>query len=114
MIKLVNGTEVNYDEDFDKFFHDLLEAIINESKKTAKLKKEISKESVTERDILLQEIMDNCIYVTHQLFTLYKDNEKLTQFIITGFIFNSVILAALPGDEESSSTGRDNDAGTVH
>jgi len=93
MIVLTNGFEVKYTEDFDKFFHNLLEAIIVESKKTSLLKKTGSDATKNERDIFLQEIMDNCIYVTHQLFTLYSDNEKFTKFIITGFIFNSIILS---------------------
>ena len=93
MIKLINGFEVKYTEDFDEFFQNLLKAIIQESKQTAILKKSSSEEKRNERDLFLQEIMDNCIYVTHQLFTLYKNNEKLTKFIITGFIFNSIILS---------------------
>lgn len=93
MIVLTNGFEVKYTDDFDKFFHNLLEAIIVESKKTSLLKNSDSDEIKNERDIFLQEIMDNCIYVTHQLFTLYSNNEKFTKFIITGFIFNSIILS---------------------
>jgi hypothetical protein len=93
MIKLTNGFEVKYTEDFDKFFHNLLEAIIVESKKTSFIKKTDHGNQKSERDIFLQEIMDNCIYVTHQLFTLYSNNEKFTKFIITGFIFNSIILS---------------------
>ncbi|HNX24880.1 MAG TPA: hypothetical protein PKG60_12605 [Spirochaetota bacterium] len=93
MIKLTNGFEVKYTEDFDKFFQNLLEAIIYESKQSSLLKKSNPEETKTEKDLFLQEIMDNCIYVTHQLFTLYKSNEKFTKFIITGFIFNSIILS---------------------
>jgi len=93
MIKLLNGFEVKYTEDFDKFFQNLLEAIIYESKQASIIKKSIPEEKKTEKDLLLQEIMDNCIYVTHQLFTLYSTNEKFTKFIITGFIFNSIILS---------------------
>jgi len=93
MIKLINGYEVKYAEDFDEFFQNLLKAIIHESKQTAILKKSISGEKKNEREMFLQEIMDNCIYVTHQLFSLYKSNEKFTKFIITGFIFNSIILS---------------------
>jgi len=93
MIKLINGFEIKYTEDFDKFFQNLLEAIIHQSKKASILKKSGAKESKSEKDLFLQEIMDNCIYVTHQLFTLYSTNEKFTKFIITGFIFNSIILS---------------------
>jgi len=93
MIKLINGFEIKYTEDFDKFFQNLLEAIIHQSKKASILKKSGAKESKSEKDLFLQEIMDNCIYVTHQLFTLYSSNEKFTKFIMTGFIFNSIIMS---------------------
>lgn len=93
MIKLINGFEVKYTDDFDKFFQNLLEAVIYESKKTSIVKKSNPEETKTEKDLFLQEIMDNCIFVTHQLFTLYSTNEKFTKFIITGFIFNSIILS---------------------
>jgi len=98
MIKLINGYEIKYNEDFDRFFQNLLEAIITESKRMSIIKSTDNKNNLSERDIFLQEIMDNSIYVTQQLFQIYKDNEKLTKFIITGFIFNSVIMA-LPGND---------------
>lgn len=101
MIKLINGFEVEYSDDFDRFFQNLLEAVIQVSRISAVKKKSRKEETRTERDIFLQEIMDNCIFITHQLFTLYKDNEKFTKFIITGFIFNSVIIAL--NDYENNS-----------
>ena len=114
MIKLINGFEVEYNEDFDKFFQNMLEAIIFESKQASIAKKKESDETRSEREIFLQEIMDNCIYVTHQLFTMYQDNEKLTKFIITGFIFNSIMMS-LPGYNQVVKLPPDNDgSGTVH
>lgn len=113
MIKLINGFEVEYTEDFDKFFQNLLEAIIFESKQISIKKKKDPSESRNERDIFLQEIMDNCIYVTHQLFTLYQNNEKLTKFIMTGFIFNSVMLS-LPGYSQVIKLTGDDSGDTVH
>lgn len=114
MIKLINGFVVEYSDDFDRFFQNLLEAVINVSRQSAIKKKSQKEETRTERDIFLQEIMDNCIFITHQLFTLYKDNEKFTKFIITGFIFNSVIIA-LTEYENSSETGskKANDDGEI-
>ncbi|MCL1865376.1 MAG: hypothetical protein FWF73_06140 [Spirochaetes bacterium] len=115
MIKLINGFEVKYAEDFDEFFQNLLKAIIFESKKTALLKKSFSDEKQNERDIFLQEIMDNCIYVTHQLFSLYKSNEKFTKFIITGFIFNSIILSLANFNDIGNLKISDGDeSNTVH
>ncbi len=105
MIKLINGYEVEYTDDFDRFFQSLLRAVIQESKISATRKRALPDEMRSERELFLQEIMDNCIYITHQLFNLYKDNEKFTQFIITGFIFNSVILA-LPDFENSSAANQ--------
>jgi len=114
MIKLINGFEVEYSDDFDRFFQNLLEAVIQVSRTSAVKKKSIKEETRSERDIFLQEIMDNCIFITHQLFNLYKDNEKFTKFIITGFIFNSVIIAL--NEFESSSTAnrkKENDDGEI-
>ena len=117
MIKLINGYEIKYNEDFDRFFQNLLEAIITESKKMSIIKSTDQKNTSSERDIFLQEIMDNSIYVTQQLFQIYKDNEKLTKFIITGFIFNSVIMA-LPGSDGteiiSSEQDDENKDDTLH
>ena len=61
MIVLTNGFEIKYTEDFDKFFHNLLEAIIHESKKTSRIKKSKPDETKPEKDIFLQEIMDNFV-----------------------------------------------------
>ena len=115
MIKLINGFEVKYTEDFDDFFQNLLKAIIQESKQSAILKKSASEEKKNEKDVFLQEIMDNCIYVTHQLFSLYKNNEKFTKFIITGFIFNSIILSLSSfNDIEGLKTENTEKGDTVH
>jgi len=116
MIKLLNGHEIKYNEDFDRFFQNLLEAIITESKKSSLIKTSEEKNSESQRNIFLQEIMDNSIYVTHQLFRIYQDNEKLTKFIITGFIFNSVIMALPAGENISNAPYRkgDDKDDTVH
>lgn len=115
MIKLLNGVEVKYIEDFDKFFQNLLEAIIYESKQGSILKKSIPEEKKSEKDLFLQEIMDNCIYVTHQLFSLYSTNEKFTKFIITGFIFNSIILSLSNfSDILNPKDSADDGADTLH
>ena len=115
MIKLINGFEVKYNDDFDKFFQNLLEAIIVESRQASIKKKANPEEKKSERDLFLQEIMDNCIYITHQLFNLYKDNVKFTQFVITGFIFNSVIVALSSFDEIPESDKNSGDSsGILH
>lgn len=114
MIKLINGFVVEYSDDFDRFFQNLLEAVITVSRQSAITKKSRKEEARTERDIFLQEIMDNCIFITHQLFTLYRDNEKFTKFIITGFIFNSVIIALNDYENKSGcSSKKPNDEGEI-
>jgi len=110
MIKLVNGVEIKYEEDFDVFFQNLLESIISESRKSA-IKKTVTPGGKSENDFFLQEVMDNCIYVTHQLFEIYKENEKMTKFIITGFLFNSVVLLA---PQKKNKQGKEKDNETVH
>jgi hypothetical protein len=114
MIKLLNGFEIKYTEDFDKFFQNLLEAIISESKKASKIKAQNSEKAKSEKDIFLQEIMDNCIYVTHQLFTIYSSNEKFTKFIITGFIFNSIIQSLSNFTDIINGDNSDQGLDTLH
>ena len=92
MIELKNGHVVEYNQDFDLFFQNLLESIIKESKKETLNNFSATKESESFNDIYLKELMDNCIYVTHQLFEIGKKNEEFSKFIVTGFIFNSIIM----------------------
>ncbi len=112
MIKLVNGHEVEYHEDFDVFFQNLLNAIITQSKKVPQDDSHIS-ETTSNSELFIQQVMDNCIYVTHQIFELYKEDEKMTKFIITGFLFNSVILLA-PKNKNFMPQKDNDDSGTIH
>ncbi len=91
MIRLKNGKVVEYDENFDLFFKNLLDSIIAESRKSMKTHGAGETGTETKNEILLKEIMDNCIYVTQQLFDIAKTNENLSKFMVTGFIFNSII-----------------------
>ncbi len=104
MITLKNGHRVEYSSDFDQFFRDLLEAIIQESK--MELMKEATLSSEDYNEAFLKEIMDNCIYVVHQLFELRKENEEMSRFIITGFMFNSIIMTLpfITSDSEKEET----------
>lgn len=89
MITLKNGHVVSYDSDFDQFFKNLLEAIIQESRN------ELEREGLTEEEYneqFLKQIMDNCIFVTHQIFEMQQENQDLSRFMVTGFIFNSIIM----------------------
>ncbi|MBN1534006.1 MAG: hypothetical protein JXA20_15155 [Spirochaetes bacterium] len=110
MIKLKSGAEIAYNREFDQFFQSLLDAVIKESYGAAK---ENRKPGDTTRfnELLLKEVMDNCIYVTHQLFEIAKDNEALSKFMVTGFLFNSVVLSLsqMPEstDEDDGESGTD-------
>lgn len=95
MIQLKSGLEIKYNQDFDVFFKNIMESVIFESQKAARsnVQTEEKKQNTIEfNDLFLKEIMDNCIFITHQLFELYKDNEEISKFIVTGFIFNTILL----------------------
>jgi hypothetical protein len=99
MIKLKNGHDVPFNEDFDLFFQDLLESIVRESKRAAE-SSEGGAETRDRNELFLKELMDNCIYVTHQLFDMGKDREEFSRFMVTGFIFNSIVTCLASLDKE--------------
>jgi hypothetical protein len=116
MIKLKSGKHVEYDENFDVFFMNLLENIIAEARENMDL--EETGDSKNEK--LLREIMDNCIYVTHQIFEIFREDENLSKFIVTGFLFNSIMLTLTHsnisgnGLENIAEEDSGEDDGTVH
>ena len=91
MIRLKSGKIVEYDQDFEVFFRRIVKEIIDESAAAANLTKTKDRTSEFDKE-LIKEMMDNSIFVTHQIFDLYKDNPNMAKFIMTGFIFNSIIL----------------------
>lgn len=91
MITLKNGHTVSFNKDFDVFFQDLLESIIRESRRSSPGGDDADSAESNER--FLKELMDNCIYVTHQLFDIAKEREDFSRFMVTGFIFNSIICS---------------------
>lgn len=90
MIKLKNGYEVPYNRDIDAFLNALARSIIRESIHSPLTSRSASGDAGNES--LLREIMDNCIYVTHQVFELFKKDENAGKLLATGFLFNFVIL----------------------
>lgn len=90
MIKLKNGYEVPYNRDIDAFLNTLARSIIRESIHSPLTSRSASGDAGNES--LLREIMDNCIYVTHQVFELFKKDENAGKLLATGFLFNFVIL----------------------
>ncbi len=108
MITLKNGHIVKYDKDFDKFFKSLLEAIVKESRKEALYNSPDSDDKKKFNELFLKELMDNCIYITHQLFEISKKNEEFSKFIISGFIFNSTVLSLPTEFDDLIKTEEDN------
>ena len=112
MIRLKNGFEIEYTKDFDQFFKNLLTAIISESRKDAEDEAQNENIKTSGHELFLKELMDNCIYVTHQLFQMSEKNRELAKFMVTGFLFNSIILN-LPFSE-SDDSGEDDEETTLH
>jgi hypothetical protein len=93
MIKLKNGKIVEFDQDFDQFFQLLMSEIISESMKTVSNDFKPAQGKNDYNRLLLKEIMDNSIYITHQIFELSELNANLSRFLVTGFLFNSIVLS---------------------
>jgi len=92
MIKLKTGEVVPYNEDFDGFFQELITSIIKTSLRTA-TKSMVENDDADAFDKhLLKEIMDNCIYVVHQIKELAKEKEELAPLLITGCLFNCTVM----------------------
>ena len=57
--------------------------------------------------------MDNCIFITHQLFEIAKENEEFSRFMVTAFLFNSIILT-LPELDSRGSSKIDDGSDVIH
>ncbi len=114
MITLKNGIEIPYNQDFDEFFKELLETIIFESKH------EIDNRNTTNESIdilneyFLKELMDNCIFITHQLFNMGEEHQELAEFMVSGFVFNSLLLLIQTNKLFDDSEIEEDDEDTVH
>ena len=115
MIKLKNGQKIEYNKDLDLFFKDLLETIIKESRNAIEKNNAKNEQQETINEMFLKELMDNCIFVTHQLFEMAKINEELSKFMVTGFIFNSIMLTIAQLDNVSATKdNKDNEKKSIH
>jgi hypothetical protein len=112
MIKLKSGTEIGYDDNFELFFQKLLSSIITESLQAVNNIGEQPDQSEFNR-LLAKEIMDNSIFVSHQIFEISRINQSLAKFLITGFLFNSIILS-IPNINEPNNGKPLDDKGTIH
>ena len=113
MIKLKNGHVVPFNKDFDVFFQDLLESILRESRQSA-AHAGPPPAGQSQNELFLKELMDNCIYVTHQLFDMAKTQEEFSRFMVTGFIFNSIICSLNVLDDESGDDDGSGEKGRIH
>jgi len=93
MIRLKNGVEIEYDQNFDVFFQRLLSTIISESAAAVSGREDAPSDKTAYNKALAKEIMDNSIFVTHQIFEIEKLNANLAKFLVTGFLFNSIVLS---------------------
>jgi hypothetical protein len=93
MIKFKSGAVIQYEENLDLFFQKIFDVVIADSKKIVddNLKGTESNENVNE--LYLKEIMNACITVTHQLFEMQRKFPEISRFIISGFIFNGILMA---------------------
>lgn len=113
MIRLKNGAEVEYDQNFDAFFQRLLASIISESASAVNSRTEVPSDPAAYNKLMAKEIMDNSIFVTHQIFEIAKLNENLSKFLVTGFLFNSIVLS-IPNMSEDISGDTSETTDTVH
>lgn len=114
MIKLKNGKEIQYNQDIDLFFQNLLTEIINDSVEQANKKQEEKSSDLTYNQILLKEIMDNSIFVTHQIFEISKLNENLSKFLVSGFLFNNIVLSIPELNEKNIPEKNDKSDEIIH
>jgi hypothetical protein len=110
MIKLKSGTIVDFVDNYDEFFQNLQKMIVDESIKVAELQTNRETDLNSFHRVLLKEIMDNSIYVTHQIFDISKINKNLSKFLVTGFLFNSIVhtIPELEAQTEKIDTSDDN------
>lgn len=112
MIKLKNGYVVGYNKDIDIFLQSLADAIIRESISATVSGTGSGTEHIEE--VVLKEIMDNCILVTHQVFEIFKTNEQLARFLTAGFLFNYTVLLFERFRKDFTDTPDTGEKGQVH
>jgi hypothetical protein len=120
MIRLKSGESIQFETDFDAFFQKLVNGIIRDALKAASSAMSRGENEDDFNRHMLREIMDNCIYVVHQIRELQKTSEDIATLLITGCLFNCTVMnlaqmgqTETGGKSESSGSGEDDD-GTVH
>ena len=93
MIRLKSGSTINYEENLDLFFQKIFNAVITDSRKIVNDNAKGTESNEILNELYLKEIMDTCINITNQLFEMQKKSHRLSKFIISGFIFNGILMA---------------------
>ena len=91
MFILKNGYKIPYNENFDEFFTTIFDTIVVESKKYI-ANNHGNLPDKEKNDLLIKEILDNCMLITEQIATISKEDQPFANFISTGILFNSIIL----------------------
>lgn len=113
MIRLKNGVEVAYNKDIDAFFSSLVQTILKESIRAVYPSADTVHEE-KRNELILKEIMDNCIFITHQIYEIAKTDEKLSKFLTTGFLFNYVMLLYSRFESEIYESLKEDSEGHLH
>ncbi len=113
MIRLKNGVEVVYNQDIDAFFSSLVQTILKESIRAVYPSSDSAQEEKRD-ELILKEVMDNCIFITHQIYEIAKTDEKLSKFLTTGFLFNYVMLLYSRFEAEIHESLKNGSEGQIH
>ncbi len=116
MIRLKNQTVIDYQEDFDAFFQKIVAEVIKSSLRAASNAVEKGDTADSFNELLLRDIMDNCIYITHQVQELSKKDPNISTLFITGCLFNCMInsLSRLGTMSPEGPVANDDGDDTVH
>lgn len=114
MITLKNGATIEYQEDFDAFFRSMVSAVIKASLRAAADSIEKGETGSNFNDRLLREIMDNCIYISRQFQDIARRDEKLSSLLVTGCLFNCMIMSLSKLGTLGAEDTRDDDDGRLH
>ena len=116
MIRLKNQTVIDYQEDFDAFFQKIVAEVIKSSLRAASSAVEKGDNADTFNELLLRDIMDNCIYITNQVQELSEKDRNISTLFITGCLFNCMInaLSRLGSLTPENSVPKKDEDDTVH
>ncbi|MCX7678867.1 MAG: hypothetical protein N2316_06575 [Spirochaetes bacterium] len=115
MIRLKNGEEVHYREDFDAYFHAIIIGIIKASLRSASFNMERGEDGKAFNTRLLREIMDNCIYIAKQIQDMGTKDPSMQSLLITASFFNCAMASlAKLGTFGNEGTSGENSQEALH